>query len=364
MSNRVYAPRVPFSVDRHAPRRGRLGPSLALALAGLTLACADATTGGVTDAGVRDPDAGPLFQTITLTGVGSPEPNVFDVWGTGTDQVFLVGERGLVMRGDGQTWTVEPTPTTADLRGVWGFEAPDPLGGPDPILEVYAVGTGGTVLRRVAGAWTEETSTTTKDLRSVRGRPGQRVWAAGVDGVIASRDLSMPSGTWELEDSNTQETIHGLWIDEDGTGGAAVGNLGLVLRLEGRAWTRQRLDGLSQPFQGVWGTAPDQLWIVGLDGTILRSRGNAFDEIPGAPAVYLRRVVGLGFEDVWITAWGGTLLHVVGDQITTYNTFSDHRLEGIWATIERLPDPVVDGGIIERPRYYVVGVTGQVLIGP
>ena len=129
MSNRVYAPRVPFSVDRHAPRRGRLRPPLTLVLAGLTLACADATTGGVADAGVRDPDAGPLFQTITLNGVGSPEPNVFDVWGTGTDQVFLVGERGGMRKrvGLARAIVLEPRIVLYD----------EPTTGLDPITTNY-----------------------------------------------------------------------------------------------------------------------------------------------------------------------------------------------------------------------------------
>lgn len=356
MSNRVYAPDVPFC-------DGRLLAILG-ALAGV-LACAADTTVGSPDSGVRDSDAGPLFQTVSLPNLVSPEPNFFDVWGTSTLEVYLVGERGTIVRGDGQSWTVEPTPTTADLRGVWGFTTPDPAGGPD-LVEVYAVGSGGTVLRRTQGSWTQETSTTTKDLRAVRGRPGRRVFTVGVDGVIASKDLAMPAAGWELEDSGTLETIHGLWIDEGGSGGAAVGNLGLVLRLDGRNWSRQRIDGLAVPLQGVWGTAPDRLWIVGLDGTILRSRGGDFDEVPGAPAFYLRRVVGLDFGDVWMTGWGGAMLRVTGNEIAVYDNFSQHRLEGIWATLsEPVPDPNnPDGGTIRYPVYYVTGVTGQVLVGP
>ncbi len=361
MSNRVYASEVPFS----------LGRFVAISAVGAltATACTDETTGMTADAGVRDPDAGPLFQTVAIPSVGSPEPNFFDVWGTSTREVFLVGERGTIVRGDGQSWTIEPTPTTADLRGVWGHMVPDPTGGPD-LVEVYAVGSGGTVLKRSQGMWTQETSTTTKDLRVVRGRPRGRVWAAGVDGTIATKDLSMPnavpSAGWELDDSGTLETIHGLWIDEGGSAGAAVGNLGLLLRLDDRAWRRQRIEGLSKPLQGVWGTGPDRLWIVGLDGTILRSREENFDVIPGAPAFYLRRVFGLDFGTVWMTAWGGAMLRVTGNEITTFDTFSDHRLEGIWGTwSEPVPNPDdPDGGTIQYPVYYVVGVTGQVLIGP
>jgi len=337
-----------------------------LASAALLTACkTDPAPPSVADGSVQT-DAGPFFGSVSLPVLASPQPNFFDVWGTSPNEVFLVGERGTVLRSDGETFFLEPTPITDDLRGVWGFVRPDPMGGPD-VLELYAVGNNGAIIHRgEMGEWSTELSPTGNDLRAVRGRPNGRIWAVGIDGTMITKDLRMPGGSWTTVMLPTQETIHGLWIEENGAAGVAVGNLGLVLRLQpDQTWTRQRIDGLSIPLQGVWGVAADRVWIVGLDGTILRSRGAEFEEVDGAPAYYLRRVTGLGFGEVWITAWGGNLVHVAGDTVTPYPAFSEHRLEGIWATLLDVPDPNnPDGGIIQVPRYYVTGVTGQVLVGP
>ncbi|MFO0727992.1 MAG: hypothetical protein U1E65_29700 [Myxococcota bacterium] len=317
------------------------------------------------DGGVLpDTDAGPQFTVLEIPGLPDPPPNFFDVWGTENNDVYLVGERGTVVHWDGKSWSLQQTPTTADLHGVWGFAKPDAG------TELYAVGNGGVVVHGDNGVWTTEASTATGDLHAVKGygdNHGGRVLAVGVDGVIATKNLMMPGARWVKETSPSLETLAGLWVGGDGQA-VAVGALGTILRRDtAGAWTRQRIDGFTLPLEGVWGTAPDQLWLVGLGGSVLKSNGMAFDEVMGAPSVFLRRVVGFDFGEVFITGWGGVIVRGSGTTATGYQNFSDHRLEGIWAThLDPTPiDPLnPDAGTWRPPRYYVVGVTGAVLIGP
>ncbi len=309
-------------------------------------------------------DAGPTFATVIIPGLPDPAPNFFDVWGTSHRDVYLVGEKGTVVHWDGTEWSIQQTPTTSDLRGVWGFEKPDAG------TELYAVGNGGTVIHGVNGTWTVEASTTASDLHAIKGfgdDHGGRVIAVGSDGVVATKNLMMPGARWVKENSTSLESLNGLWLGGNGEA-VAVGALGTILRRAANgAWARQRIDGFSLPLYGVWGTGPDQLWVVGLDGTILRSNGANFDEVKGAPSVYLRRVIGFDFGEVFITAWGGVIIRANGMTAVGYQDFTEHRLEGIWATrLDPVPiDPEnPDAGTYRPPRYYVVGVTGSVLIGP
>lgn len=311
-------------------------------------------------------DVGPQFLPIAVEGLSDPKPNFFGIWGTSTSDFFLVGERGTIAHWDGSAWTLQPTPPgTPDLRSVWGRKTMGDLPAAD---DVWAVGNGGTVLHYTQGSWVSETSTTTNDLHAVAGRGGgnARVWAVGVDGVVATKDLTAPTARWEQQRANTFETLNGLWIRGDD--GVAVGNLGAILRYDNanETWNRQFIAGLVSPLQGVWGTGPDQLWIVGLDGLLMRSSGMDFEEVTGAPRVYLRKVAGLGFGEVYFTGWGGVIGNAHGSEVLAFDQFSNHRLEGIWATTQEEPvdpnDP--DAGVYERPRYYIVGVTGTVLLGP
>lgn len=58
------------------------------------------------------------------------------VWAVDPTHVFIIGVGGLVLRGDGQSWTTLASGTTANLWGVWASSADD----------VWAVGDGGVVL--------------------------------------------------------------------------------------------------------------------------------------------------------------------------------------------------------------------------
>jgi hypothetical protein len=76
--------------------------------------------------------------------------------------VFVVGDSGVVLRFDGAAWRPQATPTTRDLRGIWGR-------GP---TEVYAVGDSGTVLRFDGVRWQSVPTPLTGPAYVVTGVPG------------------------------------------------------------------------------------------------------------------------------------------------------------------------------------------------
>jgi hypothetical protein len=77
-----------------------------------------------------------------VTNEGARElPNAFffDIAGTSSDDLTVVGWRGVIARHLGGQWYVEPSGTDVDLRAVWI----------DPVTETaFAVGASGTMLRR------------------------------------------------------------------------------------------------------------------------------------------------------------------------------------------------------------------------
>jgi hypothetical protein len=183
------------------------------------------------------------------------------VTGFGADDVIFVGDGGTIVRGDGETWSVQESPTEQDLWGVWG-SAPD---------DVWAVGgvpfPGGapTIVRFDGEAWTlVETPTLTRENVFAF----FKVWGSGPDDV---------------------------WV---------VGQRGVVLRWDGATWTE--LDaGVTVDLISVWGTGPGRVamvggrgsgWIATWNGTELRSV-----QPPALP----------GLNGVWMQ---GDAIHVAGEQ--------------------------------------------------
>ncbi|WP_428266301.1 hypothetical protein [Haliangium sp.] len=106
----------------------------------------------------------------------------FKVWGTGADNVLVVGQRGVVLRYDGQTWTEELAGVGADLISLWGT-------GPDRIVAVGGRAAG------YATVW-DGSSWTPIEFAPLPGLNG--VWvgadgiahAVGVTGLVVTLDTS------------------------------------------------------------------------------------------------------------------------------------------------------------------------------
>ncbi|HKU40138.1 MAG TPA: hypothetical protein VJR89_18390, partial [Polyangiales bacterium] len=146
--------------------------------------------------------------------------NLLDVWGDADDRFWAVGEGGAVLRWDGMAWLKVPTGpmggVVQNLRAVWGSARDDVwvVGTEGTILhwtgerfesqtrsakyslndvwgrgrnDVYAVGTGGVALHYDGSGWTELETGTRSNLQSVFG-DGERVFAAGLDGVLLVRE--------------------------------------------------------------------------------------------------------------------------------------------------------------------------------
>jgi cobalamin biosynthesis protein CbiD len=61
-----------------------------------------------------------------------------DIWGSGPDSVWIVGEAGSILRWNGSAFELESSAPSEDLKAVWGHASG----------VVWAVGSNETLLRR------------------------------------------------------------------------------------------------------------------------------------------------------------------------------------------------------------------------
>ena len=101
---------------------------------------------------------------------------VYGVWGASSDNVFAAGAGGTILHYDGSAWSTMAGGSTSDLYSIWGASSDN----------VFAVGAGGTILHYDGSAWSAMTSGTTSDLRGVWGASSTNVFAVG---------SAAPSGT-------------------------------------------------------------------------------------------------------------------------------------------------------------------------
>jgi hypothetical protein len=189
-------------------------------------------------AGCSDEESNPTYPP-------EPQPPIgtwfLGIWGSGPDDIFAVGQPGLIYHWDGSEWRRENSGTTVALTDVWG----------DDTGAVYATGHRGTILRRSGGSWSSMASGTSEDLFAIGAFQG-RIMAAGRDGTV--RELV--GGTWRqapqiIYTRDAQQAVLDTLILSEDIGSltdvthhGVTGSGGVILMRDSEAdWLRRRVRG-------------------------------------------------------------------------------------------------------------------------
>jgi hypothetical protein len=198
---------------------------------------------------------------------------LLSVWGSGPSDLWVAGgqvDRGLILRGDGASWTPVETGATSLLWWVYGFSATD----------VYAVGSRGLILHYDGETWERVESGTDRTLYGVWGASKGDVWIVGGEPGGAAGEAVVLRGqgrsfqrVWDVPAEllpGAVFKVYGYTADDV----ILVGSGGTVLRWDGRTWRRDEVP-TSAPIFSLWGRGPDDIYAVGGEGggTVLHYAG-------------------------------------------------------------------------------------------
>ncbi len=264
-----------------------------------------------------------------------PPAYFYGVWGTGPDDVYAVGQPGLIYHYDGTSWQRQSCPTTVPLTSVWGDPATD---------RVYVTGHGGVILRSNGdGIWTAMGSGTGENLYDV----GEFI-------------QSKPAG-------DTRFVL-------------AVGDHGTILRLAGDAWQRVVGDimvrnnvnvptdtlsverdvvSLTAVFTyGVGGAYVDRRPVVGgVKGCVLLNDADLdwqLRPIAGGESWVTAAMAGPATEDNFVGTARGRLFRMaeleegVESFVEMYSPSLGEIVYGLWADAENTVYAVSDAGRVTR----------------
>lgn len=245
-----------------------------------------------------------------------------------------------VCSSDGFCWEL-PQPQGETLRAVWSA-APN---------DVWAVGDGGVVLHYDGANYRGENIDTTQDLLAIHGSAANDVWAVGK----GSKLLHYDGEHWNVQDL-------GSLIDASGGAGTgvlygvfaaapdavwAVGHTGvgaLIIHYDGSSWSSQPLAmATPQPLRAIWGFGTDKLWAVGDAGAIRSFDGAQWNADKSPTGAALSSVHGLAAHDVWAVG-EGIAVHWNGTTWSNANQGLSGTLYALRVDIAA-PPPVMDAGV-------------------
>lgn len=195
---------------------------------------------------------------------------------------------------DGWRWHAVKLPFANTIHGLWGERE-----------DLWAVGNGGLIAHYDGNGWTKLSSPTKEDLQSVWGPTKSELWAVGARGTI----LRLTGGVWEQQASPVQSALYDIW----GSGAAdiwAVGSSGTLLHFDGGSWSAST-EG-SDDLRGVWGTSAQDVWAVGANGALLHWKGSGWASSSGDTDRTIFGIWARSSQEVWATAAGGSVLRYDG----------------------------------------------------
>jgi len=262
-----------------------------------TVGCDDTSGKATGDAGHTDPDAGNADAGDTDVPVSSagqicmdgwcwenprPAGNHFvDVQSIGA-QAWLVTDSGVLLRWDGQNYSVEDL---RDVKNVWGAVSGD----------IWATDKVGGLHRYNGSRWS---AVREPDVyaRHVWGRAADDVW------VLGNKIMHWNGTTWTERapaELKNWVDIHAIAAND----AWMIANDGSVAHWDGNSWTMSSVGGQNMTPTKVWMSATDDVWIVGdFMGAIWRFNGSSWQDM-GAPLEFpgqqIKAVWGSAPDDVW-----------------------------------------------------------------
>ncbi len=162
---------------------------------------------------------------------------------------FAVGDTGTILKYNGTNWTVDTSPTSNNLLGVYVVSA----------SEAWAVGAAGTIIEWNGSTWSPVTSPTATQMNAITmvdatlSSHATAGWAVGNSG-----NAIIYNGTsWSSQNTSTSQNLFGVTLFGTGNDAWAVGAAGAAVHWDGSAWVTLS-SGISQQLNAISAIAPQQ----------------------------------------------------------------------------------------------------------
>ncbi len=306
--------------------------------------------------------------------------NFNDVWGAAADDVYAVGGNAIYHY-NGSAWSPMALAGLTDVgfSGVWGS-------GP---TDVYAVGfdrvEAGVILHSTGGAFTVLRKGLPFAPSKIDGKSTSDVWVIGAStilhyngtswselgsqtavttvaalgngrAIVGSYNKSMVQYTDGIQLIPIPTTIQARAAWASGPEDVFLGGTAPVRRLRGAAWspvyTVAPYDNtftLAPFFSAVDGTAPNDIFAVGVAGLILHYDGARWTTVPSGTSNTLYSIFTLSASNSYAVGAGGAIVHFDGSQWSQVASGTIETLFDVWAS--------------SPTDIFVVGMNGVILHG-
>ena len=250
------------------------------------------------------------FRTL----VSGTTQDLHAIWGADENNVYAVGNSGVVIYFNGNAWTSMNSGVSTSLNGIWGVNE----------SEVYVVGNGGIILYYDGSSWSRMTSGTDNDLNAVWGINDSLIYACGDSGTLLQYD----GADWTAVESGLSQNlnaIHGASLSSI----YAVGKNNSVLSYNGSAWLTSYPSNGSH-YNGVVALSSSNVFVAGDGGMIMRYNGSQWISMSSPLSVQYNGLWGSSGSNLYLVGVSGAILHYNGTTWQEVLNDTDETLSAVW----------------------------------
>jgi hypothetical protein len=308
-------------------------------------ACSVCQSGWVCGAGSCQPGHGPGDGGWTIIPSGTVQ-DLRGVWAI-PGNAWAVGANGTILRWDGGTWAPGVQGLAPyDLWGVWGASA----------TQAWAVGSGGVILQWNSGFWSGAPGMPFQhvDFRGIAGTSASDIWAVGIDtsnGQFGAVALHWDGSTW----SGSNTTITGAYplvgVTASVAGAVAVTPGPWLIRDTASGWVQASVSLAPTALSSGVCNFQDT-WVTTADGGVFNTIGGSWNGTPTGVSSDLRSITVIPpNHDVWAVGDQGAIVHsLAGGAWAISASGTPENLHSIWAASSNELWAVGDQGTILHSR--------------
>lgn len=238
------------------------------------------------------------------------------VWGSGPNDVWAVGNSGVIAHFDGSEWSFVASPTVSNLNDVWGFSNDD----------VWIVGENGEAYHFDGNDWDQldPDLVAGADLFAAWGSAPDDLWFAGqgLYRYLGDDQVEPYSGGGEFA------RISGSGPNDVRT----INSRGYLYTWDGTDWEVDENPGYwDNNITSIWMSAPDNLWVSSYTESVAHFDGESWTQAIGTGdlgEIEARTIVGTSSENVWFL--GGRVVHFDGTEFAEVTGPGPEMLNDSW----------------------------------
>lgn len=237
-------------------------------------------------------------------------PTIYDVSGTGGDNIFAVGGQGTVLKFDGKQWKQIGIKGPVSYKGICF----------NPETGLWVVGTKGKAVRNVKGTFVEVDTKTNEDLLAC----GNQGLAVGTKGTA----IRLTENGIETIPSVTYSNLNAVYGLENGTVWA-VGSAGTIIKYSEGKLTMLPMISEGKDLYGIFATSEKDIWVVGDGALVTNFNGLAWVTKNTGAGVPLYAIHGANKGDMLAVGMHGATLRYKDGQWEPLQSGTDSDLRGV-----------------------------------